>query len=1402
MTKESPPTASNIPHKRQSTTASQFVYNRASSTPKAAQDPATTPANPAARNTPYINRQSIPAMPNKSLSMALSAYVDPVGQRRIIFWTLLGLLLMYLYQTFGYAMSIWQSLSGGDHAGLLPGSTALPSVYGSSSPMENRQDLWMLMKWVFLWTLVPIMLYLLQVPKLRLGFWQLVVVLLLVTWLQVALFFPGSAVSVRRLAQHVHQGRVLAAEERRVLTMFDGLTSQTRDRQDFDSMISGGGGISGSFTVKVVPYSLAELNPKSTKFCIPLRHRQGILFASETIDEVDVPVLLSGVVPWTIHYSFQDYYSGQTTQHQLRVDYNTDSKMPAEFTAIDDTNGESKYKWVSIKVQSAGILKLDRLVDGQGEGDGVINGDAVRVELCPEAFWYRPGPQQRINDLAAVDDTAEPINDQICHGGNYSQALLVYGVAPLNIEYLHVRDSRQLDKISIQHVDDNSAQHLPGIRSIGRSNAFAVQIDAQSLEAGKLHEFQIVSAVDAQGKKKEYFTADSSDKYSIFVHEKPSAALLCEQDISVITENGDMTKLKRADVSVPVKFSGSPPFQLEYTYTASDGKLFDSKMENIQSNQAFIPISTTGSVKLKSVSDKNCIGIADSTQVCKIVRLAPPTINIETHYVEQQCFGNIGFSFDLRLTGTGPWYVWYDLESQSGRATTKKRVPVVIANPSESIQFKPPLPGLYTVTFVEFKDSKYPETIPIDNVTVQQQFHAPSSVKLESITNRICINQAIDIQARLSGSGPWNINYEIITPSNKRMQFTAENIDKELFTLHTPEFTESGRHYVEFKKIVDKNGCETALSVPASIVDVMEMNFVASFRPLSDENVAGSADDSSLHYSMVEGRALKVPIHLAGSNAPWNVEIQYSSFSTQDKWQTLTPLQFRRPESASFTIARPGAYKISSVKDEVCPGTVSSPNKVVVTLLPKPTAAIELVQGESLTKYGSASLNEYGVCRSAIASMKVKVDGKSPFTFKYRISKRACTDCQFLLISNEEIKLAQHEAVIDLSTEDSGDYMYEAVSITDALYENVQLDARANAFVHRVFADPQVALTDDSMRNVCVGHKLPTDRLPEIIVPDDSALDESRFPLKVTYDMILESGDEKKQFSKSTTIELKSKSSRFNPETPFDTVGTYSFNLRSVEDARGCKTTYSPQIFLDKRRQFRIHVSTEPTFSVMSTHTHGCIGDKIGFSIFGLPPWTLRYSWTSAPLSDSEEPVTTTHEMKIEDDEQSGWIVSKLMYLTSVTKEAVADDLELAKQQREAQKSGLALKNRNFYLRFSKPGLLQVHEVCHGQMDSDSCCVTTQNWQFSVHALPSAHVSGSTGSKDATIRQGDAATMKIDFQGEPPYSFTYSRTAYDSGHELDSHAVNNITESSYELAITQPGRFTVTSISDKYCRYP
>ncbi|KAH9920261.1 uncharacterized protein BXZ73DRAFT_91987 [Epithele typhae] len=119
------------------------------------------------------------------------------------------------------------------------------------------------------------------------------------------------------------------------------------------------------------------------------------------------------------------------------------------------------------------------------------------------------------------------------------------------------------------------------------------------------------------------------------------------------------------------------------------------------------------------------------------------------------------------------------------------------------------------------------------------------------------------------------------------------------------------------------------------------------------------------------------------------------------------------------------------------------------------------------------------------------------------------------------------------------------------------------------------------------------------------------------------------------------------------------------------------------------------------------------------------------------------------------------------------------------------------------PGEFAVTSVAHR---TKRCRTAVADLRYQVHALPAAQVGhGKRIVQD--IHEGDQAEILFTLVGEPPFTFTYQRAELTprkgaQGKVLETHTVSGVTTKEYSIFSAMEGTWTITSISDRYCRYP
>jgi len=212
----------------------------------------------------------------------------------------------------------------------------------------------------------------------------------------------------------------------------------------------------------------------------------------------------------------------------------------------------------------------------------------------------------------------------------------------------------------------------------------------------------------------------------------------------------------------------------------------------------------------------------------------------------------------------------------------------------------------------------------------------------------------------------------------------------------------------------------------------------------------------------------------------------------------------------------------------------------------------------------------------------------------------------------------------------------------------------------------------------------------------------------------------------------------------FSTIGPHLVSIETVTDSSGCE-----QAALDPlHRSIWVDVAETAAIIPIEKGEDICVGDVTQFQLEGIPPWTITYKANGK--SHSQEAKTSPVTMLQQHSGQ--FIITSVSHQQKMCKAAVTD------------------------------------------------------LRYNVHALPSAQVGhGKKILQD--IHEGDQAEIIFTLVGEPPFSMTYQRAELPmrkgmTPKVLETHTVSRIQSHEYSIFTALEGTWTVTSISDRYCRYP
>ncbi|KAG0707446.1 hypothetical protein DFH29DRAFT_979777 [Suillus ampliporus] len=490
--------------------------------------------------------------------------------------------------------------------------------------------------------------------------------------------------------------------------------------------------------------------------------------------------------------------------------------------------------------------------------------------------------------------------------------------------------------------------------------------------------------------------------------------------------------------------------------------------------------------------------------------------------------------------------------------------------------------------------------------------------------------------------------------------------------------------------------------------------------------------------TILEDDSADLPLRLTG-DGPWKVK--YRHMGNQDRLHTV---MLRSPND-NIHVTQKGVYEIIEVMDSQCPGSViESESTYTVDWVPRPSAKLNPSTPSTFEPYNRSHILP-PICRGQDAHVDLELTGRPPFQIMYNIARNDESGGTVVL-DQPTFSSIQPRTRFQLHTSIVGRKYYEVKQIGDSAYP---LAKHKNAVIPRsdrllfeqeVMARPSAKFKNDNRMPFCLNDAL----TPREAFSNDGGIIQLEgtppFQLALSIRNLAASHVHKE------TIEVHDKTWRLDlPSYHFTSIGPHQITIESVQDSSHCDQTELHPL----RRSIWVDVAESAAITPFDKRVDFCIGEVAQFQLEGKPPWSIGYRINGK----------------------------------SYTQEAKTSPFSLVQQQAGE---------------FTITSVSQQQKLCQA---------TVTDLQFTVHPLPSAQVArGKRVYQD--IHEGDQAEIVFTLIGEPPFTFTYQRAepipkkGGKSGKILETHTVSGVTTHEYSIFSAIEGTWTVTSISDRYCRYP
>ncbi|KAF5312593.1 hypothetical protein D9619_002792 [Psilocybe cf. subviscida] len=760
-----------------------------------------------------------------------------------------------------------------------------------------------------------------------------------------------------------------------------------------------------------------------------------------------------------------------------------------------------------------------------------------------------------------------------------------------------------------------------------------------------------------------------------------------------------------------------------------------------------------GDYRIASVKGKYCTGTVLAPDACPVMQKPLPSAEIEWKRIHE-CSGDTGVSASLVLYGTPPFQIYYRMQRKSSATDSSnhhhgdggsesRELAKTFTSARGELVLQPPRSGKYMFSIVAVSDANY-KKVEIKGPSIDQEIHPLAAAEF------------VGAGGDSSSSGGGGRGKKIMS------MCMGESVDVSLALSGTAPWTVElqviGARHAEVMQVQGIKDSRTTVQVP--IPKELRTNS-GSF-----EIDLVSVEDASRCKQPISVPGIQVKVKRMVPTAQFygRPEDRHVTVTENDKASLPLRLTGDKPwhvtyknqrtgatrtatfhdQNANIQVADKGTYEIISVKDSQCPGNViTEASTFGVDWVPRPSAKLSSSVDAFRESYNGSYILK-SICEGVNDHVDLDLTGRPPFQIMYNIAQNS-DNGGTKIVGQPTFNSIQPRTRFQLQTSTPGRMYYEVKQVGDTAYplsktrEMVIPRAERLLFEQQVFVRPSARFRNRNRLTYCLHDSL-------VVTPDAGAADGSimlegtpPFTVDVSIKNIGASATEIR------TLHIPSNTWKIDiPSYTFSSIGPHLLSIEKVVDSSSCEQAALDPLY----RSIWLDVAETAAIIPFERREDICLGDVTQFQLEGIPPWTIGYKVNGR----------------------------------AHTQEAKTSPFSIQQQQ---------------------SGTFVVSSIAHQQK---MCKAVVTDLKFNIHALPSAKVGhGERIFQD--IHEGDQAEIVFTLIGEPPFTFTYQRSELSTkkgvmGKVLETHTVSRVQTHEYSIFSALEGTWTVTSISDKYCRYP
>lgn len=1078
---------------------------------------------------------------------------------------------------------------------------------------------------------------------------------------------------------------------------------------------------------------------------------------------VVLPLQINQTLPTSIELIRFDL---QTSQNETsKLSSSQISKMVKKAQSSHDPNA---YGALTLKyeVSKPGLYRLGRVVDETNMEVAHPVSEALIVS-CPLAKMQSFGPTRCRGDLSNV-------------------GIEVEGSPPLKIKYRKTVNGEDRD-ISYQSIQPDdftaplSASNSGSLVSTtspdlswAASHKVIVPLN-ETLARQGLWSYSIDEVSDAHGNVVSY-SRDDSEYETV----KPKAAhledefMVYDRPIASLGNHKSRTPVRKAKgerVALPIRVTegGKPAADRDFGVTYKFTPIDSIKDSGDHADDAKVIVADIRSAKqtavdkpglysLVGVDSEYCAGDVEEPTSFLLVNPPEPSIQVSAQPISDKCAGR-PVGMHVDLDMEGsPEFKVFYTSQRRGDRNVKTEW-ATFQGPRGQLEFRPAESGHWTYKIVQLEDSVY------KGVDLRGQ----TGLLLEQEVRPSAFASFVQRQPSVSSCIEQPVEFAVQFFGEGPWTLEYEIVHGRSRDRHTIQ-SDKDFHTIRTPHL-NKGGEYSLVLVGVTdregcreaLQEHAKIN-VRHQRP----KVSFGFLEGKRSIRTLESREAELPVRMTGEG-PWTLEVQHSlvDASGEKREAAKKVVRVLNPNDV-VVVAEPGVYEITSVRDRLCPGIVDTQgSSFEVSLVSRPKPVVP--DSPLMEKVGDKYVRK-DVCEGDEDNFDLMFSGRPPFEIGYQ--ERFYPAQGSKSIKNSGMNVPLNSAKIKFETGQAGKYEYAFTEISDYNYDHEPSKQKPLLIEQKVHSRPAAVFDDaGTVHSFCQSRFQSSDAE---LIPISLR---GQAPFTVDIEVRHATASKAAKPQTLTIPNLMSNTEMLSVPHRLLQAGSSTLYIQRIRDARGCERMYDSAAFLtsSSNTQRQAAMANAPPRMQIAVHDaphltplepekeHHCVGDRLAFALSGTAPFYLHYNF-------------------------------------------------------QGKSRTATVKETTFRRTAETPGNFSITSI----KDSASACrATVRDVGRIIHDLPRVSVSkGKSVRYD--IHAGGSVDVLFEFQGEPPFTFTYERReaprvrpgsgsgrggSHGAGEEVGRPGrvlgTKTLTSDSRKMTVaeTQEGSYEVVAVSDRWCRY-